>query len=95
MRNLRGQPMKMPVLSEAKDCLGHLLGDCEKIGFAWWRKLGKPEQATGNLLNLPAIPQCIERARMNAGAQRLKSSQRSMALFEDAVRLFHWRSHDG
>jgi hypothetical protein len=32
---------------------------------------------------------------MNASPERLESSQRSMALFEDAVSLFHWRLHGG
>ena len=84
--NLSGQPMKCQRRQQAENGLGHLFRDCEKVRFARWRKLGQPKEATGNLLNFPAIPQRIECAGMNASPQRLESSQRSMALFEDSVR---------
>jgi hypothetical protein len=66
MGNLSGQPMKCQRRQQAENGLGHLFCNCEEVRFARWRKLGQPKQATGELLNIPTISQCIERAGMNA-----------------------------
>jgi len=73
--DLVGQVVKRQGRDEADDTPWHLEGDGHEVGLSKWGEFGQAVQAALDLLDDPLIAQPIERARMDAEAERLRRAK--------------------
>ena len=79
---MRGQSVKGQCCQQAEHGTVPLFGDRDEVRLAGWRQAAQTEQTARDLFDFACVAQRVERARVNASAQRFEGAQRPVARSE-------------